>query len=368
MDPSDRSPNNINLYPQRGQNQNKASSHYHQSKNETSRYFEHSTWKEKQPSPGDQKDEESTNRRRSSRQSMLDFSASGQLKTKLPLINPIARSDSRRKVLSEVANETVQLLPGILATRPDVGRVGELFEDQDVNPVSPNFGPRLPGTQVRVVNSDTIDAAIDLMKQGPGGNPNKPVCVLNMANATHAGGGFKYGAMAQEEALCYRSSLFFTLKIRHYPIPEKAAIYSPRVLVFRESMKDGHDLMDLRNPSTLPLISVVSTAAICQPRLTKSSSGRKVYEKRKDKELMMQKMRVILRVANRNRHRRLVLGAFGCGAFANPPQEVADMWAGVLQESEFQAGWWEDVVFAVIDTAGSDNFKIFKHKLDGLSV
>lgn len=83
---------------------------------------------------------------------------------------------------------------------------------------------------------------------------------------------------------------------------------------------------------------------------------------------MVAKMRVILRSAIRNRHRNLVLGAFGCGAFANPPEEVAGMWASVLQESEFQAGWFENIVFAVLDTAGSDNFRVFESALDGLQI
>ncbi|RMZ89855.1 hypothetical protein DV736_g2914, partial [Chaetothyriales sp. CBS 134916] len=223
----------------------------------------------------------------------------------------------------------------LLATRPDVGQDAKLFTDSEVGPLSPNFSPKLRTTRVRVANSDTIDAALSLTTQG---SPDSPVCALNMASTIHAGGGFKRDAFAQEEALCYRSSPFFTLKTKFYPTPAKAAIYSPQVLVFRESMKDGHDLMDLREPSRLPVVSVVSTAAICRPGLLKSPGGRQVYRTAKDKELMMEKMRVILRVANRNRHRKLVLGAFGCGAFVNPPQEVADMWAGVFQEPEFQMG------------------------------
>ncbi|RMD39498.1 hypothetical protein DV735_g5633, partial [Chaetothyriales sp. CBS 134920] len=244
------------------------------------------------------------------------------------------RQDSQRDSLAKVAAETLQLLPGLLATRPDVGQNARLFRAADVDPISSSISPKLGGTRVRVIASDTIDAALTLTTPG---HPYSPVCILNMANEIHAGGGFKRGALAQEEALCYRSSLFFTLKSNFYPIPAKAAIYSPHVLVFRESMKDGHDLMDLREPSKLPVISVVSVAAICRPGLFMASNGRQVYRMAKDKELMMEKMRVILRVANRNRHQRLVLGAFGCGAFANPPEEVADMWASVLQESEFQA-------------------------------
>ncbi|RMZ75070.1 hypothetical protein DV738_g5670, partial [Chaetothyriales sp. CBS 135597] len=310
-----------------------------------------------------------TNRRT---QTLLTFSTPGKLSTRRPPVvdrrppvNAAARRDPQRDGLAKIAAETLQLLPGLLATRPDVGQHARLFRAGDVELTPSSISPKLGGTRVRVISSDTIDAALALTIPG---HSNQPVCILNMANEIHAGGGFKRGALAQEEALCYRSSLFFTLKTNFYPIPSKAAIYSPQVLVFRESMKDGHDLMDLREPSKLPVISVISVAAICRPELLTAPDGRRVYRVAKDKELMMEKMRVILRVANRSHHRRLVLGAFGCGAFANPPEEVADMWASVLQESEFQAGWWDHLVFAVLDGGGSNNFRVFKQTLDGLSV
>ena len=83
---------------------------------------------------------------------------------------------------------------------------------------------------------------------------------------------------------------------------------------------------------------------------------------------MKSKMRVILRVAALNGHEQLVLGAFGCGAFRNPPWEVAEMWKAVFEEPEFKkGGWWKDVVFAVLGQ-GTENFDVFEDMLAGLEV
>lgn len=79
-------------------------------------------------------------------------------------------------------------------------------------------------------------------------------------------------------------------------------------------------------------------------------------------------MRVILRIAVRNGHRQIVLGAFGCGAFGNPREEVARMWRSVFADSEFSGGWWQDVVFAVMDDQRGPNFLAFQKVLDGLKV
>ena len=351
------SQNEIDLFPER--RHRKSNSH----EISTSRYFEHSRPSEKQMRG--EKDETENERRRSGRQTLLSFGSNGNLKARMPLVNPVSRSDAQRKGLKEVAEETLSLLPGLLATRPDVGKEGFLCKSSDVGALDPRFSPRLPATKIMVVDADTIDAALALRGSALA---SRPVCVLNMANAELAGGGFKHGARAQEEALCYRSSLFFTLKPRYYTIPEEGAIYSPKVLVFRESEKDGHDLMDLRDPASLSVIAVVSVAAVCLPPLITTGSGRKTYRSDRERKLMIAKMRVILRTMCRNRHRNIVLGAFGCGAFANPAEEVADMWRVVLLEQEFQAGWFEHVLFAVMDIQGSNNFRVFEQVLEGMKV
>lgn len=293
------------------------------------------------------------------RQGLLAFS-DGQLTTKKPLINPISRDDERRKTLAEVAEETWRLLPGLLATRSDITTESYLCRKETLDPAR---CPQLKPTKVRVIDSDTIDAALALQAGAA-----KPIAVLNMANANHAGGGWQHGAMAQEEAICYRSSLARTLHRKHYPIPDDAAIYSPTVMIIRDSMKNGHDLLDFRDPSRLDVISVISCAAVCQPFLKRDANDKPIYRDQKDVKLMKEKMRVILRTAIRNKHRQIVLGALGCGAFGNPRQVVAIMWKEVLQEQEFQGGYWKDLIFAVLDAKGESNFKVFHAELDGVSV
>ncbi|KAJ9652774.1 hypothetical protein H2198_008001 [Neophaeococcomyces mojaviensis] len=343
----------VNLYPQ------KRRKPADEMEIDTSPYFKLSRRTTETDESQSQASQQNSTSKTRERQGVLSFS-DGKLLTKKPLVNPIGRDDSRRKSLKEVAEETWTLLPGLLATRPDVTNDSFLCRKETLDPAR---CPKLKATRVQVIDSDTIDAALSLTQCSA-----KPVAVLNMANAQHAGGGWAHGAMAQEEAICYRSSLAKTLHRKHYPIPEDAAIYSPTVMIIRESMKDGHELLDFRDPSQLDVISVISCAAICQPFLKKDAHGYPTYRNQKDAQLMLEKMRVILRTAIRNRHRQVILGALGCGAFANPNQAVADMWLTVLQEVEFQGGYWKDLIFAVLDGKKDDNFGVFHDTLDGLVV
>lgn len=86
---------------------------------------------------------------------------------------------------------------------------------------------------------------------------------------------------------------------------------------------------------------------------------------------------MLLRIAALEGHRRLVLGALGCGAFNNPKEKVVECFLQVFREPEFSGGWWRDVVFAVLETDnnekrkganGDGNFGIFFRGLNGMIV
>ena len=169
------------------------------------------------------------------------------------------------------------------------------------------------------------------------------------------------------------------------------------MLVIRESLARAHALLDLQRPEHLSVVSVVSVAAIRDPVVvvagmdagqgegdgdgSGSASGRlrERYQFRGDREVMKGKMRVVLRIAVLNGHRRVVLGALGCGAFRNPVGEVVRCWREVFGEVEFGGGWWEGVWFAVLDgvgggagggggEGGESNYDVFYRGLDGLIV
>ena len=157
-------------------------------------------------------------------------------------------------------------------------------------------------------------------------------------------------------------------------------LYTPDVVIIRSDMASGHMLWSPTvPPQNLPVVSVLSIAAIRRPRVkrivlnTPRSRDEEVIKKEvfvndADRNLTKDKMRICLRMAAIHGHRRLVLGALGCGAFRNPKQEVADCWAEVFQESEFQGGWWERVVFAVFDRRGEGNLEVFEETLSGIQV
>ncbi|HKF76634.1 MAG TPA: TIGR02452 family protein [Candidatus Dormibacteraeota bacterium] len=73
----------------------------------------------------------------------------------------------------------------------------------------------------------------------------------------------------------------------------------------------------------------------------------------------------VLAVAADRGHRRLVLGAWGCGVFRNDPRQVADVFATWLEGPGF-ADAFDHVVFAVFDRSISQStLRAFQARLAG---
>ena len=215
------------------------------------------------------------------------------------------------------------------------------------------------------VNDDCIEVARKLVADG-----YSPI-LLNMANRHTPGGGVINGARAQEESLFRQSNLCVSLYQfdeyhagllglplgnGRYPMDrDTGGIYSGHVTFFRTSSRKGDALVE-----TPFECAVVSVAAINRPDLT--PDGRLV-----DWAVVAtkKKIRTMLRIGLLHGHDAIVLGAWGCGAFRNPPEHMARLFHEVLEEDEF-ARKYRIVRFAVIEDHNSrhSNFAPFDREFN----
>ena len=190
----------------------------------------------------------------------------------------------------------------------------------------------------------------------------KPVLVLNLANPVNPGGGVRRGSKAQEEDLCRKSSLLVSLESAkasaYYEYNRALDTYmgSDAVMIHPqvEIIKD-------ENGALLPDTVIVAVMTCAAPMLRNGMEGmtQKQYE-----EMMYQRITGMLKVAAYLGYRRLVLGAFGCGAFRNDAKVVSDIFYKALKEFDFDGMKEKDMFrridFAVMDHSGNQyNFKEF---------
>jgi len=220
----------------------------------------------------------------------------------------------------------------------------------------------LLGTKILVSSEDCFGAALRIIYEGKpqatGDIADIPL-VQNMANRSHAGGGFLLGARAQEEDCCRRSDLYLALQYAEYPLPEFGAIYTYPVSILRDSKYEYYPFLktSAAHSTYFPQVGVVSAAAYEGPKIDDDWRSK-----------MQRKIESLLAVAVASGHRILILGAWfgieaklwlvpykfwGCGAFKNPPAEVSGMFYRLLVSSKFN-GRFKQVIFA-LSTRRPDN-------------
>ncbi|CAE7683602.1 hypothetical protein AK812_SmicGene42450 [Symbiodinium microadriaticum] len=181
-----------------------------------------------------------------------------------------------------------------------------------------------PGLRPEIVALDTLEAVIKLAQEGfldPG--------VLVFASDTNPGGSRKGKNLGtQEEALCRLSTLRLAQEQLEYPIPTLGVAYVPQVQGLLPSGVVGFG-------------AVCSALRQCLADETPTAKEAKFLEA---------KVQSVLGTAVAFGHRSLVLGAWGCGAFGNPPKAVSKAFASQLQLDNFQ-GAFDRVLFAIPDDA-----------------
>lgn len=249
----------------------------------------------------------------------------------------------RRKATAEETEEAVR--EGIYETRdgevvyisPEVAfsqKHTVTFGPDVLTQMGRSVGSRSPA-KIWAERIDTLAAAERMTRDG-----GLPV-VLNFASAKNPGGGWLRGATGQEESLSRRSALASTLAgnpeyrdIGESSLYRSWVIYSPMVPVIR-------DVEEQLIPHPWRCSFLTCPAPNLEGKLTQK-------ELDQVPRILRQRIDMILRVAVAKGHRRLVLGAWGCGVFKNNPTRVATIFKSALEDYET---YFNEVVFAIV---GSD--------------
>ena len=258
-----------------------------------------------------------------------------------------------KKQRAKIFNETIKMVENgkykvndktILLPNPKPMMDGTKFYSKKIELNHSNL-PKYD-TVIKVVNDDCIYVAKEMISRGL-----KPA-MLNMASFSTPGGGVVNGSAAQEESIFRRTNIFLSLYQFHnigenYGVPQAeeryplnynfGVIYTPNVTVFRMSEKD-----DCKPLESTFSVDVVSCAAIKKPLVIKGIIAPWV------KDTLMSKIRQIFDASITNGNDSLVLGAFGCGAYGTPPNQMAELFKKVIENEKYKNAF-KEIIFAIIE-------------------
>eukprot|EP00928_Gymnodinium_smaydae_P048510 TRINITY_DN32439_c0_g1_i1.p1 TRINITY_DN32439_c0_g1~~TRINITY_DN32439_c0_g1_i1.p1 ORF type:complete len:312 (+),score=52.78 TRINITY_DN32439_c0_g1_i1:66-1001(+) len=225
------------------------------------------------------------------------------------------------------------------------------------------------GPIVSVSTMTTADAIEFFAKQ-----KGNVVCALNFANGETPGGGYKNGAVAQEEDLCRQfptlySTLYKSKSDGLYPFgpctcksasaPEKYSdvLYTAGLTLGRASMENGYALL---LPEQEVTASMVAAAA---PNIRFASEI-------SDRELIYNTVQTIFKAPRlmEEEVNTLILGAWGCGAFGGDAKTIAELFVRALM-SDSLGDLYREVHFAIPKLAPDDNnYEVFVQVLKDFQI
>ena len=200
----------------------------------------------------------------------------------------------------------------------------------------------------------------------------KHISVLNIASATNPGGGVTKGASAQEECLCRISTLYKCISASEiteaFHKKHRYALKTGKMnSLYNDDCIQTCDVTVFKSDTAKPVllseedwfdVDVISCAA---PNLRYMSQHDKNWKKNvTDKKLFdIYKKRInrVLDIASCAKSDVIILGAFGCGAFANPPELVAKAMHAAIDEHKYD---FETIELAIYCSSRDTlNYEVF---------
>ena len=190
---------------------------------------------------------------------------------------------------------------------------------------------------LEIWETDTVNA----IKEAVSEFPDSKIAALNFASFKYPGGGFLKGSSAQEESLCHKSILYNILRRQEDFYGENKnlinrglywnrAIYSPNVL-FEDSY--NCDIITCAAPN-------------------KKEAERNGVTDEENTNALKERISFILDIAAKNKVDILILGAFGCGAFGQDPNEVKKIFMKLSNNYIFKK-----IIFAIPNGSNLDAFR-----------
>ena len=198
----------------------------------------------------------------------------------------------------------------------------------------------------RKISVEDIDSVQAVFRYG---YDKGKTAVLNFASYKNPGGKFLEGSSAQEEMLCHSSFLYnvlsefdedyyeFNRLTKNFALYTNRALYSPDVMFFRGSEEIYADVI---------------TCAAPNKYTAQKYCGRSDFD---CNSVMKDRIHFMLDIAKEENVNTLILGAWGCGAFGNDPEFVANAFKKELEE--YYSDTFENIIFAI---PGGTNYMVFK--------
>ncbi len=170
---------------------------------------------------------------------------------------------------------------------------------------------------------------------------------MNLASFTTFGGGVAKGCMAQEEEL-FRKTDYILHEGQHlYPLNKKEFVFTNNVLVIKNSK------YELLFNNDMFHVDFLAIAALKNPILINQSLSNYDYY------ITYNKIKSFFLFAIKYNYIDIIVGAFGCGVYNNPPNDIIKIYNDCLLKYR---KYFRSITFAILSKTNS-NYNLFNNNI-----
>lgn len=210
------------------------------------------------------------------------------------------------------------------------------------NSINENYKKKFINTKICVLNEDVIQTTINLYNE----INNNNILIHCMSSNKKFGGGVKNGSMAQEEEIFRKTNIGLFNGMKFYPL-NNDYIFANNISIIKDKYYNKLNMKNIFN------VNIILLAAINKNNQKNNTFTKEEYD------LTCFKIENIFKIAIENNIDNLVLGAFGCGVFNNPVNDIINIYNIYLEKYN---GYFDNIIFSV-KSVYDNNFKLFNENI-----
>ena len=201
--------------------------------------------------------------------------------------------------------------------------------------------------KISVVNENCIKTCLKLNKSK--NNHNHNVGLLNMCSVSKLGGAVYKGMFAQEEEIYRSTNIFSKISDIHYPISNDQLLLTKNVKIIQcRSSKSYFDFINVKKEKCF--IDIISIPSLRKPDVI-LKDNLEFYKNEEDFQIIYNKLESLFKTFILNNNIDIVIGAFGCGIYKNPINDVIKIFKSLLVD---YSKFFNSITFSILDKSNEN--------------
>lgn len=248
---------------------------------------------------------------------------------------------TRKKIQEEtneyiINNEHIKYIPAFYKYNID--------SFKDISEIDLKKRDRTIETKLEIVNEDCIDLLIRYQKE-----TCKKFCLAVYGDEIKPGGTYLTGTKRQESEVARRTNISLVYNRIKYPLEINGGIFGKNIIIFRDNENNNYNFLEEEIICDCVIVGMPKNPCLENSKYSSDDSMK-----------IRGKFMAMFDECLKRNSKNLILGAFGCGKYNNPPDHIAMILKELITSYRYK-NRFERIIFAIKENGNEKNDIFFDY-------